>query len=66
MRVGNSRIGCLGFASKRSEGGGNARNKSREFPNGPGVKTLPSSGGGSILGQEAKISRALWPKTPTQ
>ena len=64
-RVRNSRIGCLRFASKRSEGGGNARNKSRDFTDGPGVKTLPSSAEGSILGQESKIPHALWPKKQT-
>ena len=36
------------------------------LPGGPVVKTLPSNAGGvgSILGQEAKIPHAAWPKKP--
>ena len=35
------------------------------FPSGPVVKNPPSNAGGagSIPGQEAEISHALWPKT---
>ena len=38
--------------------------KWRDFPGGPRVKTSPSNaeGMGSILGQEAKLPHALWPK----
>ena len=38
--------------------------KTRDFPGGPVVKTLPSSAGdvGSTHGQEGKILRALWPR----
>ena len=38
---------------------------SQYFPGGPMVRTLPSNAGGagSILGGEAKVPHAWWPKT---
>ena len=37
-----------------------------DFPDGPGVKVLPSNAGAadSTPGQEATIPDASWPKTP--
>ena len=40
----------------------------RDFPGGPGVKTLPfnARSAGSITGWGTKIPYASWPKTPKQ
>ena len=42
------------------------KNKPKDFPGGPVVKTPPSNAGGegSVPGQGAKISRASWLKNP--